>query len=140
VPDTGNYVYLESDVGDYIGEGRDYLYTDGDTLIDVSEASAQLSVSISGSENWRGEFKAPGTREQLEVGYYGDLTRWPFHDPLWGGLDWSGESRGCNTLSGWFVVDSVSYVESELSAIELRFEQHCEDQSPALYGSIRWSR
>jgi len=57
-----------------------------------------------------------------------------------GGLSWVGESRGCNTLTGWFAVDSVAYGDGALAFIDLRFEQHCEDLSPALHGTIHWER
>jgi hypothetical protein len=56
------------------------------------------------------------------------------------GMSWSGEGRVCDTLTGWFVVDSVTYVGETLTAIDLRFEQHCEGTAPALYGKIHWSQ
>ena len=60
-----------------------------------------------------------------------------------GGLDWSSEHRGCNTLIGWFVIDNVSYDGDttaivRLVAIDLRFEQHCERGAPALNGEMHW--
>jgi hypothetical protein len=73
-----------------------------------------------------------------EAGYYGDLQRYPFHNPVKGGLNWSGEGRGCNTLTGWFVVDSVTYNGDALTAIDLRFEQHCDGGTSALHGEIHW--
>lgn len=79
------------------------------------------------------------TLSQLQPGYYGNLQRYPFHNPIRGGLSWSGDGRGCNTLSGWFVVDKVSYVQDQLSEINLRFQQNCEGGSAALRGRIRWS-
>jgi len=75
----------------------------------------------------------------LQPGYYGDLSRYPFHNPAKGGLSWSGQGRGCNTLTGWFVVDSATYLNGSLAAIDLRFEQHCEGNSPALHGKIHWA-
>ena len=72
---------------------------------------------------------------QLLPGYYGNLERYPFHNPAHGGLSWSGQGRGCNTLTGWFVVDSVAYNSGILSAIDLRFEQHCEGGTAALHGA-----
>ena len=39
---------------------------------------------------------------------------------------------------GWFVVDAVTYVGDTLTAIDLRFEQHCEGHAPALRGEIHW--
>ena len=54
-----------------------------------------------------------------------------------GGLSWSGEGRGCNTLTGSFTIASVTYVDNVLQAIDLTFEQHCEGGTPALHGSIQ---
>ncbi|MDJ0701475.1 MAG: hypothetical protein QNJ07_16630 [Woeseiaceae bacterium] len=138
VPDTGNYVYLESDFDDWVGQGRNYLYTAFDSLITVDSDAARLSVSVDGDERWGGDFQGMNSISRIEVGYYGDLRRFPFHNPVKGGLSWSGEGRGCNTLEGWFVVDSVTYDGSNLLAVELRFEQHCEGGSAALNGAIRW--
>jgi len=48
------------------------------------------------------------TLSRLEPGYYGGLQR--SRSTIYkGGLDWSGEGRGCNTEQGWFVVDNVTY-------------------------------
>jgi hypothetical protein len=80
------------------------------------------------------------TLTQLQPGYYADLQRYPFHNPAKGGLDWSGMGRGCNTLTGWFVGDSVTYTSNVLTAIDLRFEQHCEGFAPALHGNIHWTQ
>jgi hypothetical protein len=98
-----------------------------------------MTVNVTANEEWRGEFKAMNNLSELKPGYYGDLRRYPFHNPLAGGLSWYGEGRGCNTLTGWFVVDRVTYTGGNLSEIELRFEQHCEGGGPALRGQIRWS-
>ena len=78
------------------------------------------------------------TLSRLETGYYGDLQRFPSHNPAKGGLEWSGFGRGCNAIAGWFVVDSVAYNGVTLTAIDLRFEQRCDSQSAALRGQIRW--
>lgn len=137
-PSSGNYVYLESQPGDYIGAGGNYLYTGMDSILTVNAAQSRISVSVSGNEGWNGDFQGMNILSRLEVGYYGDLKRYPFHNPAKGGLDWSGEGRGCNTLTGWFVVDNVTYDGSTLSAIDLRFEQHCEGGSPALHGAVHW--
>jgi len=55
-------------------------------------------------------------------------------------LDWGGAGRGCGAVSGWFVVDSVTYTGTAVTAIDLRFEQHCENAAAALHGKIRWSQ
>jgi hypothetical protein len=138
MPAGGNAVYLESETGDYIGAGKAYLYTGADTLFSVTPIGAGLRINLTGDEDWSGEFVPPNTQSRLQPGYYGSLARYPFHNPVNGGMEWSGEGRGCNTLAGWFIVDSVSYEGSALSAIDLRFEQRCEGGSSALRGKIKW--
>jgi hypothetical protein len=137
-PATGNYVYLTSQQGDFIGAGADYLYTDATAAITVDATDGNLSVTVTGAEGWNGEFQVMNFLTELEAGYYGDLQRYPFHNPVKGGLSWSGEGRGCNTLTGWFAVDSVTYDTGALTAVDLRFEQHCEGGTPALFGEIHW--
>ncbi|MBV6424855.1 MAG: hypothetical protein NAOJABEB_02669 [Steroidobacteraceae bacterium] len=82
--------------------------------------------------------KIPDT--SLQPGYYGGLYQYPFHNPVKGGMSWIGNGRACNTLTGWFVIDSVTYTAGTVSSIDLRFEQHCEGSSPALHGKIHWIR
>jgi hypothetical protein len=136
VPPAGNYVYLVSEIGDYIGGGTTQLLTTNNATFDVvTNLTAALRIDVSG---WSGNFVGMNSLSQLQEGYYGGLQRYPFHNPVKGGLDWSGNGRGCNTLSGWFVVDKVTYKMAELSAIDLRFEQHCEGAPAALHGVVHW--
>jgi len=137
-PSAGDYVYLNSEAGDYIGAGQTYTYT-SDATIGVTANGGLLSVTVNGAQAWTGSFRAMSTLRQLWVGYYPDLQRYPFNNPRKGGLDWSGEGRGCNTLLGWFTIDAITYTSGTLSAIDLRFEQHCEGGTPSLHGAIHWS-
>lgn len=144
-PATGNYVYLQSDAGDFIGQGLTYTYTPSDASITVAAAlplipgGGLVTVGVSGSESWTGRFQAMNTLGQLVPGYYPNLQRYPFNNVTMGGLDWSGQGRGSNTLTGWFVVDNVTYTNGVLSLIDLRFEQHSEGASAALHGQIHWA-
>ena len=138
-PASGKYIYLQSDAGDFIGGGQTFLYTEANALLSVSASGGGLAVTVNGNQNWSGEFRAMNSLGLLQPGYYGDLRRYPFHNPVKGGLSWSGQGRGCNTLTGWFVIDNVTYVGGVLTAIDLRFEQHCEGGAPALHGQIHWT-
>ena len=133
-----NEISLQSDPGDYIGGGQSYTYTQANALLDVDADGGKFSIVVEGDELWAGNFQSPSGINQLQPGTYSNLQRYPFHDPAKGGLSWSGDGRGCNTLSGWFAVDSVTYTGTELTSILLRFEQHCEGSAPALHGTIRW--
>lgn len=136
---ASSYVYLQSDAGDYIGGGQTLLYTTGNATISaVTNMTAGFHIAVNGPGGWTGDFVGMNTLSQLQPGYYGGLQRYPFNNPLKGGLSWSGNSGACNMLSGWFVVDKVTYTLAELTAIDLRFEQHCEGAAPALHGLVHW--
>ena len=68
-----------------------------------------------------------------------DATRYPFNGNG-AGMDWSGNGRGCNTITGTFTVKriSVSLDGTTMKYVSLDFEQHCEGGTPALYGKIRY--
>src|SRR5687767_8415669 len=133
-----NSVRLESDPGDFIGQGRTYDYTSANALISVDATGGHLTVIINGDETWRGEFQMPSASTRFQPGTYANLERFGSHDPTEGALDWFGEGRGCNTLVGSFTVDSVRYVGDLLTAIDLRFQQRCEGSVPTLEGTVHW--
>ena len=143
LPASGNYVYLESEPGDFVGDGQNYLYTRADALMGVNtvslandEGHATVAV-VRGGDWWHGDFQAMAGQHELRVGYYGNLLRYPFHDPRYGGMDWV-TSRGCDAVAGWFAVDSIAYANETITALDLRFSQHCEGALPALRGAIHW--
>jgi len=137
-PPTGNFVYLNSDVGDFIGQGQTFTYTPETATITLSTNQGHLTLNVSGAQGWHADFQTMNTLSQLQPGYYPDLMRYPFHNPTKGGLSWTGEGRGCNRLLGWFAVDRVVYTNGVLTALDLRFEQRCEGGTPALHGAIHW--
>ena len=127
-----------SDPGDYIGQGQTLTYTPADTGFSVSAVCNRLTIIV-GNQTWNSDFQGMSGTVQLQPGYYGNLERYPFHNPAHGGLSWIGQGRGCNTLTRWFVVDGVTYTSGTLSAIDLRFEQHCEGGVPALHVQLHWT-
>ena len=135
-PPAGNYAYLVSEPGDYIGAGQTYLYS-APTAVTVNPSANYMRVAVGG---WYGDFKAMDSLVLLEPGFYGDLTRYPFHNPMKGGLSWSGNGRGCNNLTGWFALDDIVYVDNVLTSFDLRFEQFCDGDTAALHGKIHWVR
>src|SRR5205823_9242498 len=56
-----------------------------------------------------------------------------------GGVDWHGGAGGCNSLTGWFVVDAIAYAGGRIAAIDLRVEQHCNGDAPSLHGQVHWT-
>jgi hypothetical protein len=151
MPDSSIAMYIASDWNDYIGAGSTYWVggqgapagtptgTQGTVKVTMSETAGLLTLGVAGTVNWRAEFKAMDGLARLQPGYYGIVERYPFHNPRRGGMNFSMESRGCNQLSGWFMIDSVSYRGDQLASIDLRFAQHCENGLSALRGRIRWA-
>jgi len=139
--DTGTYVYLQSDPGDPIGNGQTATFTGSAAPIALSKnIDGSLHVQVGGAVASSGDFAVMSSRTRLELGYYGNLQGYPFNNPARGGLSWSMALLGCNTVAGWFIVDSVAYENGELASLDLRFEQHCGSLSPALRGRVRWQR
>ena len=141
VPETGNYVYLSGEADEFISAGMDYLYTDSTATITVgvNPNDGAVSVDVEGTETWSGDFVGMDFLIQLEAGYYGDLQRYPFHNQVKGGLNWSGQGRGCNKLDGWFMVDNIAFDAGNVTALELRFAQSCSPGTEIMYGAIRWA-
>jgi hypothetical protein len=140
-PATGTFVYLESAPSDFVGDAKQYTYTPRNSHLSVTQANGALSVGLNGDEWWTGNFKAMNVVSRVRPGWYRDLQRWPFHNPVKGGLDWSGDGRGCNQLVGWFAVDEITYVNGQLATLDMRFEQRCQDVPwlvGPLRGRIRW--
>lgn len=138
VPSTGSYAFLQSDPGDFIGGGGTYLYTPDAYRVAAAANGRVLAVEAAG---WHGQFQSMPALAHLAPGFYGGVDRFlsASSTPRRGALDWSGYGRGCNSLSGWFVVDDVTYVDGILTGVDLRFEQDCEDSPAALRGAVRWA-
>jgi len=133
---------LDGEPGDYITAGQRYTFSDvnvgmqGPNAIGFSAMDAAKEIAFGGSIS-----AAPG--DQLAVGAYENVGRFPFFNP---GLSVGGEGRGCNTVSGRFVVDEVEYGEYDadihgepIVRLAARFEQHCEGARTALFGQILYN-
>lgn len=131
------FVCLSSQPGDYIGGGRDLLFTSSDAEINWSRNHAGgITVIVRGDDHWSLSF-APPEREKLVPGRYTGAHRFPFHGATRPGLSVSGAGKGCNELTGRFEVLFVDYTASgEISAFAADFEQHCGGRGPSLLGRI----
>ncbi len=138
-PASGNYVYLQSDNGDYIGAGLTQVYTQANAVLTTALAGAHLSVGVKGSGYWNGEFLGMNFLNLLQPGYYPGLQNYSLPNPVTGGLSWTGNGAACNTLTGWFAIDDITVTAGVLTAVDLRFEQHCGGATAALHGQIHWA-
>lgn len=139
LPATGNYVYLQSDAGEWIGQGQTLLVTPNQFPFILYENQGKLTVSLGSlpKQEWIGHFQGDYTQRRLERGYYAGLLDVILGNPARGGISWSGQARGCQA-SGWFVVDDIRYTRGVLRSVDLRFEQICQHSDKALRGKIHW--
>ena len=140
IPERGNVVYLQSDDGDWVGAGKTLLYRPSSEKLEVGTDHTNLiRVRLMQTPWWSGEFAAPMLDGQLRRAHYAAINRYPFDNPLEGGMAWAGDGRGCNQAFSWFTVDRLRKVAGEIRAFSLRFVQRCESpNNPALRGYIRW--
>jgi hypothetical protein len=130
---------LSSDVGDYIGQGQSATYTLANALFTVVPSASGITVGVkpsSSNSSWTLDLRAPEGL-QLLPGIYEAATRYPFQSPVAPGLSFSGMGRGCNTLTGRFVVYEAQYgAGGIIDRFRATFEQHCEGGHPAARGDI----
>ena len=142
VPTSGSFLYMNSEPGDYIGQGTEQLYTSADSSITGNlsdDGGGFFASAIQGPYDhwWYVNITAPAG-QQLTVGSYEDAQRYPFNTYPHPGLSIYGDGRGCNELTGRFDVNDLQRAPTgELLVFDATFEQHCEGGTPALYGRIR---
>ena len=135
---------MDSEPGDYIGQGQEWYYTPDTADFFASQmGNGSLNgvyiylLNIDPSGSWFLNFAAPAGTE-LTVGEYTGATRYPFNDPDEPGLSIWGMGRGCNMLTGSFFVHEVTFgPDYTIDTFWATFEQHCEGGDPALFGEIR---
>jgi len=135
-------IELNSDPGDYIGQGQTYNYDDSNADIRYSRNYDNgITVNIGNLAGdpffwWALNLAAPANGE-IQLGVYSGAERVPFQSFENPGLSFTGNGRGCNTLTGSFDVYEVAYDGGRnVTALSASFEQHCEGNTPALRGEI----
>ena len=141
VPTSGSFLYMNSQGGDYIGQGREHLYTWSDSgvygALALGGSNFGGSIVQGNTHWWSVDLRAP-QGQPLAVGSYIRAVRAPFQPAGSPGLSVTGDGRGCNTLTGKFDIDELSYsTRGDLLVFQATFEQHCEGGPAALFGRIR---
>src|SRR5438552_3995658 len=138
LPTSGSFLYLNSQSGDWIGQGQERLFTPADGKIGGALRGSRFGGAVYlASTGWDVAMSAPDGRP-LVVGSYTGASRAAFQAAGSPGLEITGEGRGCNTLTGQFDVTELAFSSlGEITAFDATFEQHCEGLTPALYGRIR---
>lgn len=132
---------LQSEAGDYIGQGRTYTFTDANASFKYTKNPDNgISLTITTpQEYWSLDLAAPGDTT-IKAGSYTGAMRFPFQNIKKPGLELSGAGRGCNVVTGRFDVFEVKYgSDGVVSRINATFEQHCEGKTPALRGQLSYN-
>jgi len=133
------FVYLESDSGDWVGQGTTWLFTQEDGGPIVARSSTDTGYASFSAGGFSYTFGGKSTKS-LAVGVYEGATRHPFNDSSEPGLSVSGNGRGCNTLTGRFEIFEITRgKDGKIKNFAADLEQHCEGGDPALYGIIRYN-
>ncbi len=134
------YLCMSSEAGDYIGGGRNYMFTE-DEAVFTSRLAYDGGVETFVQESDQRDLTfAPPKGSQLQKGTYEDAQRAPFREGKHPGIDIGGAGRGCNEITGRFTIleFSYDYATGAIQHLAVDFEQHCEGGDPALYGQLRY--
>jgi hypothetical protein len=135
-----NVLYYSSQAGDYIGQGQDVTFTGADGSFSVSAGSSTLRAGFiaPGWTHWWFLILGTANGAALQAGAYEGAQRFPS-----GGhpqLEFYGDGRGCNTITGRFdVLEIVRDASGAVTQLAVNWEQHCEGGVPALLGQIRYN-
>lgn len=125
-----SYLKIVSPAGDFIGQGKTYEYKGSDLV--VKKTARGVHVEVKG---WGLDIGGPNG-QFLAVGEHRDAKRF-FVSGKSPGLDFSGNGRGSNTLSGEFAVWELEVAGGQFTRLAIDFVQRCEGKGPPLIGNLR---
>lgn len=131
------HLTFDSDPGDWIGQGVDATWYRTEGTFTISGDPGTVTVIFDGGPtSWQVVFDAPDGGS-LAPGLYDLATRYPFNASGEPGLAVSGSGRGCNTLSGWFLIRQIEWKpDGTPSRLAADFHQRCDSATAALRGSV----
>ena len=131
-------LWYESDRGDYIGQGQsaEIHLTGSQFEVTLNQSQSELHFRLPPDGNTWWDLYFETATGVLAPGLYEHATRWPFQLAGVAGLSFSGSGRGCNELTGRFLIATAQFSGTQVQRFHARFEQHCEGFSKALRGQI----
>jgi hypothetical protein len=151
-PQITGQLSMHSEPGDYIGQGRDYLYDSSNGVFgsmvydrtgDGVPDYMTLSVRTPDWSHWW--YLTFGTNQlgvNFSPGVYENAERAAFASAGHPGLDVFGDGRGSNQLTGSFTITEVEFDTTgsapRLVRFAASFTQYCEGWMPPLTGTINY--
>ena len=140
---SNTYLCMVSEPGDFVGAGKNWILTSKGATFSTMfwyDDGGGGSIAIEGDASWHLAFQAPH-KTVLIPGVYEHAIR--VTSALYtnnNGLDVGGHGRGCNEITGRFeILEIVCGDDNDPKSFAANFEQHCEGESPALFGYIRFN-
>jgi hypothetical protein len=148
---------LHSQPGDFVGQGKDF---DVEYFADRSIAffgvvsqvigappgqPAQVFFNLWGTQTDSAGLTFGTDKIPLPIapGTYLNAERASFASPGHPGLDVTFQGNGCNTVTGMFRIDEITFGDFDvvhgqqnIARFRATFEQHCEGAAPALFGTL----
>lgn len=139
LPAQGDFVYLESDAGDPVGQGQTRLYAGADANLAGTPGAGGFHMRAGGGDTaMAGSFTPMIGVGAPTVGLYTALPR--LTEPVLGGLDWRIGGFACDQAESWMAIDAVNTAEDgSVASLEWRFEQRCAGAAGSLRGQGRWT-
>jgi hypothetical protein len=137
---TSSVIFYSGDSGDYIFPGTETI-TQG--TWSASGGTSYLTIHVDPMDSTQGlwwdlDFSTQQLGQPIAVNVYQNAERAPFASPGHPGIDIGGDGRGCNTITGAFQVEAISWNGTTLTEFMASFEQHCEGGTPALRGCVHY--
>jgi hypothetical protein len=86
--------------------------------------------------SWRLDLAGPAL-QPLAIGVYENAVRHPFQEPDAPGIAFIGEGRGCNEVTGRFVIHDIAIGHArELHRLHATFEHRCVGRTAVVTGEI----
>lgn len=129
-------LYIDSEPGDWVGQGREYsYYADRANFQTWRDSDESISFRVSGETGFNLMFAFPKDRPIIP-GPYPWVARAPFNAPTRAGLSVATLERGCNQVVGSFDLIGIEFDDArEVERFAASFVQSC-DGGPPLRGSI----
>jgi len=133
---TSTALYLQSQGGDFVGQGNDYAYVAPTDTFQVISSASGIQVFV---QSWMLNF-TPSTGKTFAKGVYENAQSFPFTGPSTPGMSVSGIGRSCDRVTGRFeIFDLKTDSSGNITSFALQFEQHCEGAAPALFGQLLYN-
>jgi hypothetical protein len=144
-PTSGNFLYVNSQPGDFAGQGGESLFRAADSTItsSLSTSGDYLSGWVYQAPDgnyprwWYVRIAAP-PGQALAPGSYVGAAIADYRQSGEPGLEVTGSGGQCSTVLGRFDVEEMTFWSNgDVRTFQATFEQHCNYSTAALFGRFR---